>query len=247
LSVRAPRLFHPGPLAEGAEVALDPVAAAHAVRVLRLAPGAPLVLFDGGGGEYQATLVAATRRGAAARIGAHRAREAESPLEVTLAQGLARGERMDLVIQKAVELGVTALVPVATARSVVKLDAERGGQRAAHWAGVVRAACEQCGRNRLPAVDPPCSLDALLARPPAAGERRLVLDPEAPRRLRELPRPTGPVLLLVGPEGGLDGEEIGRAAAHGFERLSLGPRVLRTETAGLAALAALQALWGDLG
>jgi 16S rRNA (uracil1498-N3)-methyltransferase len=241
-----PRLFHPLPLAADTEVVLDPVAAGHAVRVLRLAPGAPLVLFDGLGGEYAATLLAVGKRGASARVGALRAREAESPLDLTLAQGIARGERMDLVVQKSVELGVRRLQPLVTARCQVRLDAERSAHRVQHWRGVVRAACEQSGRNRLPEVLPPQAFGTWLAGTGDAG-LRLVLDPGAPRGLRELPPPDGAVLLLVGPEGGLDEAELAATRAAGWVPVRLGPRVLRTETAGLAALAALQALWGDLG
>ncbi len=243
--MRPPRLHHPGPLrGAGAELELPEAARRH-LRVLRLRPGAELRLFDGQGGEWRARLLAQGR----ARLLEHLPVERESPLAVELAQALARGERMDWALQKAVELGVAALAPVATARCGLRLEGERAARRLRHWRAVVAAACEQCGRNRLPPVAPPRPLAAWLAElgGPGPGELRLALSPGAGAALGELPRPTGPVRLLVGPEGGLAPEELAAARAAGFRPLALGPRVLRTETAGPAALAALQALWGDLG
>lgn len=241
--MRVPRFFSPVALAEGHEVALDPSAAQHAIAVLRLASGAPLTLFDGSGGEHPATLIQVAKSAARARIGAKRAVEHEPPFPVVLGQALAKGERMDLVVQKATELGATALMPLATERSEVRLDAERAARRVAHWQGVVRAACEQCGRNRLPMVGAPQALDEFLAATPAAA-LRLTLAPDGVA-LRDLPRPDAAgVVLLIGPEGGLSEAEVARATAAGFVRASLGPRVLRTETAALAALATVQAIWG---
>lgn len=242
--MRIPRFHSPVALGAGQSVALDDNAFNHAVRVLRLAPGAPLVLFDGRGGEWEAVLGEVGKRGASATLLAHRARECESPLQVVLAQGVAKGERMDFALQKAVELGVAAIQPVLTARSVVQLDAGRWEKRLAHWSGVVIAACEQCGRNRIPEVAEPLPLAALLAAPPTCG---LVLDPTAGRGLRALAPPSGRLSLLVGPEGGLSEAEVQAALAAGWHGVHLGPRVLRTETAGVAALAAITALWGDLG
>ena len=226
---------------------LDATAAQHAVAVLRLGVGAPLVLFDGTGGEHPAELVQVGKSAVRARVGAKRSPELELPFPVMLGQALAKGERMDLVVQKATELGASTLVALATERSEVKLDAERAAKRVAHWQGVVRAACEQCGRNRLMQVATPQALDAFLAGGADAGGTvalKLVLAPEG-KALRELPRPTtAGVVLLVGPEGGLSEAELARAEAAGFGRASLGPRVLRTETAAIAALAAIQAVWG---
>jgi 16S rRNA (uracil1498-N3)-methyltransferase len=241
--MRIPRFHSPIPLAEGVEVALDASAAQHAVAVLRLGVGAPLTLFDGRGGEHPAVLSRVTKSAVHAAVGARRAIEREPPFPIVLGQALAKGERMDLVVQKAVELGATALVPLATERSEVRLDAERAAKRVLHWQGVVRAACEQSGRNRLTEVGAPQALDVFLAAAPPDA-LRLVLAPDG-AALRDLPRP-GPVglVLLVGPEGGLSDAELARTEAAGFARATLGPRVLRTETAALAALAAVHAVWG---
>jgi 16S rRNA (uracil1498-N3)-methyltransferase len=182
------------------------------------------------------------KRGAEVEIMARREVGNESPLRITLAQALARGEKMDLVLQKASELGVAAIVPIVTERCEVKLDAERGEKRSAHWRGVIAAACEQSGRARLPELSPPLLLRDWLA----SGVRGWYLDPEGAQGLRDLDLSAHPALtLVIGPEGGLGERDLGALRAAGFSGLRLGPRVLRTETAGLAALAALQALAGD--
>ena len=237
----APRFFCSQALAPERELELDGTAASHATRVLRLGVGDPLTLFDGRGGEYPATLVAIAGGRVTARTGVQLLREAEPSCPIVLGQALAKGERMDRVVQKAVELGVTALQPLATARSEVHLDAERAAKRVTHWQGVVRAACEQCGRNRLPEVRPPLSLTAWLATPTASLRIVLTTDGVA---FATLARPRAGLALLVGPEGGLTPEELALADSAGFVRASLGSRVLRTETASLAALAAVQVLWG---
>jgi 16S rRNA (uracil1498-N3)-methyltransferase len=254
--MRNTRLHLPGPwavpLAEGLEIDLPAAAAQHVATVLRLRPGAPLTLFDGQGGEWAASVLATDRRGARARVGAHDPVERESPLAITLLQGLARGERMDQVVQKATELGVARILPIAAERSVVQLGEARAERRIAHWQAVAASACEQCGRNRVPEILPPLALAACGAAPLPA--LRWVLDPATGRALPEAvataqTSTTGlrEVALLVGPEGGLSDTELALAARLGFEPVRLGPRVLRTETAGLAALAALQALAGDFG
>jgi 16S rRNA (uracil1498-N3)-methyltransferase len=237
-----PRLFVPLTLSPGLELELPTDSTGH-LRVLRVRVDQALTLFDGRGGEYPAQLLALDRRRAVVRLGDHVAREAESSLGITLIQGISKGERMDYTIQKAVELGATAVWPVFTERSVVQLDGPRLEKRERHWRGVAAAACEQCGRNRIPQI--------LAARPLSAvwsdlrAGQRLVLDPQGDRRIGEL-RPEGSLSLLIGSEGGLTDAETAAAAGHGFIRLLLGPRILRTETAGIAALAALQALYGDL-
>lgn len=241
--MNSPRFYCREALAPGAHVELPEPVARHAVRVLRLPPGAGIVLFDGRGGEYPARIERIERERVVAAVGAWNGVERESPLAVTLVQALQAGEKMDFTIQKAVELGVAEIVPIESRRSVTRLAGERAAKRVAHWQGVAAAACEQCGRNRVPMVAPVESLERWLARP-ADGALRLMLAPGAEVALAELP-PAGRVQLLIGAEGGLDAQEVIAAQQVGFRAVALGPRILRTETAGLAALAAMQALWGD--
>ena len=239
-----PRFYVPAPLSVATPVALPVAAAHHAVRVLRLQVDAPLTLFNGAGGEYAARIISISKSEVVVNIERHDAIERESPLAVTLVQALSSGERMDLTIQKAVELGVAQIVPVETERCVVRLQGERAVKRVQHWQQIVISACEQCGRNRLPVVSPILSIDAWLA----SGGRdtqRWLLSPRAAQALRELPLPTKPIELLVGPEGGFTDAEMAAAQRARYEGVRLGPRVLRTETAAPALLAAVQALWGD--
>ncbi|MCX7050861.1 MAG: 16S rRNA (uracil(1498)-N(3))-methyltransferase [Proteobacteria bacterium] len=250
--MRAPRLFVAGPLEQAAEIALPAAAAQHVVSVLRLRPGAPLTLFDGRGGEWAANLVTTDRRSAQVRVGAFSAVDRESRLQVTLLQGIARGERMDQLVQKATELGVARIIPVATERSVVQLEGARAERRSAHWQAVAQSACEQCGRNRVPEVTTPLDLAAACGAI-AATPLRWLLEPAAAQPLVAAAQavvapPSGPVAiaLFIGPEGGLTDAELAQAARFGFQPMRLGPRVLRTETAGPAALAVLQAVAGDL-
>jgi 16S rRNA (uracil1498-N3)-methyltransferase len=238
-----PRVYVDARLGAEAEVVLSEDAAAHLARVLRLRAGDRVTLFNGDGRDYAGRLVGLTKRDARAAIEAASDAEPEPPLAIQLAVGVSRGERMDHVIQKAVELGVSAILPLVTERSVVRLDDERADRRHAHWRGVLVAACEQSGRRRLPALHPAVAWRSWLL--PAEGTR-LLLDPGAARTLPMLPWPEAPVTLLVGPEGGLAEAERARAARAGFTPVRLGPRILRTETAPLAALAALQVLWGDM-
>lgn len=239
-----PRFYCREALAPGAHIELPEPVARHAVRVLRLPPGAPIVLFDGRGGEYQARIERIERERVVAALGAWEQQERESPLEITLIQALQAGEKMDFTIQKAVELGVTAIVPVESRRSVTRLSGDRATRRVAHWQGVSAAACEQSGRNQVPPVTAVERLDAWLSRTVPEGTLRLMLAPGASQTLTEL-APAHRVQLLVGAEGGLDPQELVAAEQVGFQAVRLGPRILRTETAGLAALAALQTLWGD--
>jgi 16S rRNA (uracil1498-N3)-methyltransferase len=233
-------------LAEGVEVTLPDAAAAHVARVLRLAAGDAVVLFNGDGNDYAATLIAVDRRAATARVQAVQAVANESPLALTLAQGLARGEKMDLVVQKATELGVARIVPLLSERSEVHLDRARSDKRLHHWRAVAAGACEQCGRARLPTIEPPQELGAWARTLGQAGALRLALLPDAAQGLRGLVMPAEGAVLVAGPEGGLGERDVAALQAAGFAGLRLGPRILRTETAGLAALAALQALYGDL-
>jgi 16S rRNA (uracil1498-N3)-methyltransferase len=239
-----PRIFCPPRLAAGTKIDLPPGAAHHVLRVLRLQVGAALTLFDGEGGEYRAEVAQASARAVTVRVIEHHDIERESPLTVMLVQGLAASDRMDYAVQKAVELGAAAIAPVIGTRSVARLEGARAARRVEHWRQIVIAACEQSGRNRLPSVHAPCALAAWL-RAPSPAELRVVLLPDAEGSLAALARPAGPIELLVGPEGGFTAEESATACAAGFRPVRLGTRILRTETAGAAMLAAMQVLWGD--
>lgn len=230
----------------GDEIALPAQVAAHVVRVLRMRAGAALTLFNGDGCDYDAELTLASPRDVRARILAARRVDTESPLRITLAQALARGEKMDWIVQKATELGVTRIVPLITERSEVRLDAARADKRVAHWRAVGIGACEQSGRARLPEIIAPQSLETWLASlDHGEGAERLALLPEGGLSPRDFERSTNNTILAVGPEGGFGERDIAGLRAADFCGLKLGPRVLRTETAGLAAIAALQALYGD--
>jgi len=241
--MRAPRIFHGGPLTENATVELDGSAGAHVARALRLSTGDVLVLFDGSGGEYPAHITETGRRQVVVATGKHRALELESPLAIHLGIAISRGERMDWVVQKATELGVHAISPLYSERTEVKLQGERAQRRLQHWRQVAISACEQCGRNRLPLLAPPQPLDDWLRNTEA--DARVVLHHRADNRIAACAQPAS-VALLVGPEGGLSDAEIAAAESAGYRSLSLGPRVLRTETAPVAAIAILQARWGDM-
>ena len=241
--MRVMRAYVDRPLAPGAEVALPEDAASHFVRVLRLREGDACVLFNGDGNDYAATLSALGKREVRARIGAATPVANESPLRITLLQGIARGEKMDWILQKATELGVGAILPVASERSEVRLDAERADRRVAHWRSVVRAACEQSGRARVPAVGAPQPLATALDALPAHA--RFLLDPFAERAIAAVALEAPACVLAIGPEGGWSPRDRTLLLEKGFVGVRLGPRILRTETAGLAAIAALQAQWGD--
>ena len=227
------------------ELALPPAGAYHVARVLRMREGAPLSVFDGGGVEHRAEITRVEGDRVLVRLGEQIPRTSESPLRITLVQGVSRSERMDWTLQKATELGVAGIAPVLTSRSVVRLDEKQAEKKQAHWRGIVVGACEQCGRAKVPHVAAPLTLRAYLASTKREG-LRLVLSPSAPASLAGLTSMPTRVELLIGPEGGLDDDELHAAAKAGFTPVRLGPRVLRTETAAVAALSVLQALWGDL-
>lgn len=241
--MRIPRLYLPQPIAAGDEVTLDERCHRHAVQVLRLRPGARLVLFNGDGNDYPAELTRAERRDSAARVLDRLPNLAESPLAITLVQGIAKGDHMDYSLQKAVELGVQAVVPVLCERSVLRLDDRRLEKKYDHWQGILISACEQSGRSRLPRLSPVQPLADWLDGFSGHG---VVLDPRAEQNLSACPRPAGASSALVGPEGGLTDEELDRARTAGLNGIRLGPRILRTETAASTILAALQLRWGDL-
>jgi len=240
-----PRFYCPQPLLPGSIVDL-PEAVAHHLHVVRQQPGDDLLLFNGEGGQVRARLREVGKRHANAEILAHDAVEAELPYAITLAQGLPEGSKMDWIVEKAVELGVSAIQPLAARRSVVKLAGERADKRLAHWQAVAVSASEQCGRNRLAGVAKIEEFGRWIAQPDQG--RRILLSPRATESLAGWASTTRPqaVTLLIGPEGGFSAEEEDAALAHGALALSMGPRVLRTETAGLAALAVLAAAWGGM-
>lgn len=240
-----PRIYTPAPITPDSEVIIEGSAANHIGRVLRLRTGDEITLFNGEGGEYPATLTAIERQQVHAQVGAFNPRECESPLLITLAQGISRGERMDYTLQKSVELGVNRIVPLITERCGVKLDEKRAAKRLQHWQGVIISACEQCGRNRIPELLPITSLSSWLDQQGTAG-LNLVLHHRATLSLAGLAKPNTPVTFLIGPEGGLSNSEINATEQCSFQGIQLGPRILRTETAGVAALTALQTRWGDM-
>jgi 16S rRNA (uracil1498-N3)-methyltransferase len=242
--MRLTRCFVPPPLAVGDTRQLPGDVSTHVARVLRARAGQLLTLFDGRGGEYQATILAIDRGGVRVQIDLHRAIERESSLKVTLLQALARGERMDFITQKATELGAAAIVAWVAERSVVRLNGAALARRCEHWRAVAISACEQCGRNRVPTIGAVADLASASALTDSAS-LRLLLAPEAERTLTALVQSGAGISLLVGPEGGFSDDELALARQHGFQSCHLGPRVLRAETAPLAALAALQAVAGD--
>ena len=239
----APRFFLGGTLVPpgvGTEMALPDDVAHHALRVLRLVPGDEIVLFDGSGGEYRATIARASKREAFARIDRFDAVDRESSFRVTLAQAIVATDAMDAIVRHAVELGVAAIQPLVTERSARFPAGAHGEKRLAHWRQVAVSACEQCGRNRVPKLHDPAPLSEWLASPRAG----VVFDAQSQATLASLPSATS-LDVLVGPEGGLTEAEVDRAASAGLRAVRLGPRILRADTAALSALAAVNLLWGD--
>jgi 16S rRNA (uracil1498-N3)-methyltransferase len=225
---------------------LDEKASHHIARVLRGKIGDALVLFNGQGGEYAAEIIHIDKKTVTVNVTAFSPCEVESPIHIHLAQGIARGEKMDFIVQKAVELGVTHITPLITERCNVRLDNEREEKRLQHWQAVAIGACEQSGRNRLTELSAPTALADWVTR--VKGDYRFVLSPHVDGKLTEVTRPSQAVIvLLVGPEGGLSDQEVALALENGFLPLNLGPRILRTETASIAAIAAMQLRFGDFG
>jgi 16S rRNA (uracil1498-N3)-methyltransferase len=250
--VRLRRVYVDAALEPGTRIRLEGSAAGHVTRVLRVRVGEALTLFNGRGGEYAASLAQSSGGEVTVAIGEYRAIERESPLATTLAQGISRGERMDLVVQKATELGVTQLAPLMLERSVVRLDAQQAHRKLNHWHTIAVAACEQSGRNRPPEVLAPATLREFLqgagqsSATASGGTGRLLLSPAATLGIGEISPPVGALTVLIGPEGGLSESEHEMALAAGFTAVRLGPRILRTETAAIVALALLQRQFGDL-
>ncbi len=242
--MRIPRIYLPQPLSSGIRIALDENAQRHVVQVLRLKSGHPLVLFNGQGGEFEAQLVQVTKREALVQVGAFHSIQRESRLDTHLGLGISKGERMDFGLQKAVELGVTDITPLFTEHCVVQLADKRMAKKHAHWQAVIISACEQAGRNTIPTLHSAKSFYQWLDT--VAATTKLILDPEAGTTLSEIQVPKPEVVLTIGPEGGFSQNEIEQARATGFQGVTLGPRILRTESAALAGLAAVQCLWGDL-
>lgn len=239
-----PRFYSPEKLSPGATITLPENAAVHAVRVLRLNTGDSVALFNGDGQDYLCELVSVRKNEVAAKVKSVSAVKNESPLNITLVQAISSGDRMDFTIQKAVEMGVMAIQPVASRRSIVKLSGERADKRREHWKNVAISACEQSGRAIIPEVFPSLPLANWLASP-NNFTTRITLSPTASQKLHNLQKPDGEICLLIGCEGGFTEDEINLASHQGFTPVTLGRRILRTETAGLAALAAMQTLWGD--
>jgi len=232
------------PLEPGLETELSDAAAHHVLKVLRLRSGDPLVLFDGRGADFGAEIVSCVRSRVRVRVLEAQPGVVESPLQVTLVQAVSRTDRMDWTIQKATELGVHAIAPVLTTRSVVRLDGAQALRKLEHWRSIIVNACEQCGRSTLPLIHEPQPLSSYLER--SSPGARILLDPSGTQELGATPAGDGAIEMLIGPEGGFETAELAHARLAGFVAMKLGPRILRTETAGVAALAILQALHGDL-
>ena len=261
--MRLTRVYVDAPVAAGKRVIVEGSAANHIARVLRLRSGDALTVFDGSGGEFGARIEEFRKEAVVVAVEEHRPLDRESPLPLTLVQGISRGERMDWIIQKATELGASRIVPVFTKRSVVRLDGKQAERKLQHWRAITVAACEQCGRNRIPDLAAPVDFFDMLAgdssghpdsagRPDSAGHSdsvgatRLLLSPTGDLRIDDLQDVGKGITVLIGPEGGLEELEQEAAIAAGFKAVRLGPRVLRTETAAIAALTIIQRYFGDL-
>ena len=241
------RLFIRSELQSGQELQLDGEQAKYLGRALRLRVGDSLTVFSAESGEFAATISAIGKSTAAVALGEAIATATESPLKVHLVQGVSRGERMDLVVQKATELGVKRISPVLTQYGVVKLDGSRASKRREHWQKIAESACEQSGRTRPPLIDEPMPLKSWFGAKTSEADVDLILQPNAGTPMASLKAPKTKVCLLIGPEGGFSDDEYEDANVSGFTAVSLGPRILRTETAAIAAVTVAESLWGDLG
>jgi len=239
------RFFTNSPLAINTSLQLSENAAAHATRALRLDAGDSAIVFNGDGFDYECTLTSVKKNSVTVKVISATAIHNESPLNITLLQAISSGDRMDFTIQKAVELGVKNIQPITSQRSVVKLSVERAEKRTEHWQNIAISACEQSGRAWVPHVATPLSLQSWLGQNPENDASRILLNPIGAKRLSEFAKPESEIQLLIGAEGGLSKEEIELASSHGFQSIVLGPRILRTETAALTAISAMQLLWGD--
>ena len=244
--MRLTRVYVDAPVVAGKRLVVSGSAANHIMRVLRLRSGDALTVFDGSGGEFGARVEEFRKDAVVVSVEEHRTLDRESPLSLTLAQGVSRGERMDWIIQKATELGASRIVPVFTKRSVVRLDDKQAERKLQHWRAIAVSACEQCGRNRLPDVATPVDFFDVLPAGFAPGSTRLLLSPTGDQRIDDLEDVGKGITVLIGPEGGLEDVEQEAAVAAGFKPVRMGPRVLRTETAAIAALTIIQRYFGDL-
>lgn len=239
-----PRFFCDAKLGPGAQINLPEQPAHHASRVLRMKAGDKLVLFNGDGNNYPGEIIYLGKDGVKVKIGEPVTTKTESILNITLAQGISSGDRMDFTLQKAVELGISHIQPIAAERSVTKLQGEKAERRREHWQQVVISACEQSGRANVPTVSLPMPLSTWLGSPEEFS-LKVMLSPQGSLTLHDTPRPEGRICMLIGCEGGFSPQEQAAAESCGFTGIRLGPRILRTETAALATLAAMQSLWGD--
>lgn len=239
------RLFSPVPLQANAELSLGGDQARYVGRVLRLRTGDALTVFDGSGGEYSATINKVTKQELLLNVDEYFSRDAESPLRLRLVQGISRGDRMDIVVQKATELGVHRISPVFTDHSVVRLEPDRAAKRRAHWQKIAQSACEQCRRNIVPVVDAPQSLVDWFAENAGSPGMQVILRADAADAMPAIDLQGDDLAILIGPEGGFSNSEYESAVAAGLRAVRLGPRVMRTETAALATLSIAQASWGD--
>jgi len=240
------RLFVSGALINGAELELDGDRARYLGKVLRARVGDPLTVFNGEGPQWPAIVTRISKSSVGLELGESFEAGSESPLKIHLVQGISRGERMDIVVQKATELGVKRITPVLTEYGVVKLNPDRAEKRREHWQNIATSACEQSGRTRLPLIDTPMPMKNWFGAKPEKVDTELILAPGASVPLTSIPAPETKVCVLIGPEGGFSDTEYADAQVSGFKAVSLGPRVLRTESAAIATLAVLQSLWGDL-